>query len=313
MEKVLGEIPLYFTDPEINSELLSLNGSNGGYTRHFNQNEEFFLRVTRPVSVPSIPIHHDVRKKKPEAEYLTLLRDLVRRLGSIIPEVFSGLTYFFDPGEVLRPCFFRLYRIGDATYLYLIKIDLTYRPTLHTVEEKGSNDVTPRYSTNDIVLEADVIPLQHVVAENGRTQAFKIAQSIDQTWIGETGRGYFVQGIWLDSELTKFFSRLFYPEGKRMYPYYPFTCKYRAICHTVIDPTDAGRKAALPLLHRARRFLDSHIKEIQDSLRANEFSTDLEVFKRLKSTVPAGWADAWENVTITVDLNDRDMKEFTVV
>ena len=86
----------------------------------------------------------------------------------------------------------------------------------------------------------------------GKVVAFVVKQTISQNWIGETGKGYLVRGIWMDSELTKFFSKLFLPTGKRTYPFYPFTCRYKTRLHDRprIPHPIPGEKL-LPYLHRA--------------------------------------------------------------
>lgn len=312
MEQVLGEISCPYSDSQINERIGSLDGATGNYSRHFTQNEEFFIRLDEPITVPSLPIHHDVRVRKPDSAYTKGLRNLASALFHKAPEVFVGLKHLFDPAEIHRPGFLRLYRHNEMTYLYLLRVDLNFRPNQHEVVNRGSNDVTPTYRTRDIILEPDLIPVVDIVKENGAISSFHVEQMISQTWIGETGRGYFVQGIWLDRDLTKFFSKLFIPEGKRIYPYFPFTCKYRSICHSLLDLDPTGRKAAVPVLHEAREYVRPYIEDIQKSLKRNEFSTEIESFKRLKAGVPARFQHAWDRVKVRAYLNDQEMKEFAL-
>jgi hypothetical protein len=133
---------------------------------------------------------------------------------------------------------------------------------------------------------------------------------ISQTWIGETGRGYLVRGVWMDNDLTKFFSKLFFPAGKRLYPYYPFFCKYKTVCQMVPDLGAEGKKRALPLLHRAIQYLQPEMERIQKSLRGQGFSDALPEFRELKEKIPPYWQDAWSNLTVTPYLNRNEMKEF---
>jgi hypothetical protein len=312
MEQILGEIRLHFTDEDLNEELKRAQPVESGYTRHYNQGEDFFVRLPETFRIPQIPVHHDVRKLRPEDEYLRRIRSFISRLCSIAPSIFADTTYLFDPSETLRPGFFHLYRIKDQTYLYLLRLDLSYRPQSYQITTRGTNDMTPEYETDQLFLEADLIPLDQVMVEEGRIRAFRIRQSISQTWIGETGRGYFVQGIWIDRELTKFFTRLFLPEGVRSYPYYPFSCKYRAICFSVIDPSPGGRKASLPVLYRATEFLTPHMGEIQEALRAEEFTEGLPSFKRLKEQLPAEWNEIFHGIRLKAYLNELDLKEYRV-
>ncbi|WP_455381425.1 hypothetical protein [Salinispira pacifica] len=324
MEQILGEIRLHFTDARMNEAISAArteeeiaagaqsDGSGANYTRHYNQGEDFFLKLDRPFRVPQLPIHHDVRNPRPEESYLESLRSLFQVISAAVPSVFHDLTYIFDPSEVLRPSFYHLYRVGEQTYLYLLRVDLAFRPQIHTVVEKGSNDTTPEYETDQLFIEADLIPLDQVMVEGGKVRAFKIQQSVSQTWIGETGRGYFVQGIWIDRELTKFLSKLFLPSGMRSYPYYPFTCKYRAICLSVIDLESENRKARLPVLHRAIDFVRPFMGMIQDELKQSEFSENLKSFKELQQKVQPEWKAPFEHLRVKPYLNENGMKEFRI-
>ncbi|MBN2051282.1 MAG: hypothetical protein JW760_12595 [Spirochaetales bacterium] len=312
MEKISNEIRLYYSDNGINTTLASGTKEISGYTRHFNQNEEFFINIPQEIRVPHFPIHHDVRVSKPSDFYLQNLRKLVEELTLHIPEVFENLIYFFDPAEILRPCFFQLYRVGEQQYVYLLRLDLLYRTHEHTIVEPGDNDRTPSYVTNNVFLEADMIPLAGTQASNGKMQSFQIKQTISQTWIGQTGRGYFVQGIWMDNELTKFFSKLFSPDGKSLYPYYPFTCKYRTICHSVLDLSFEGRKKHLPYLHRAMSYLIPRLPSVEKALKNKEFTPDLPAFLEMKNQVPDFWNRVWDSFQVSRYLNNSDMREYRI-
>ncbi|MFP4152638.1 MAG: hypothetical protein ACLFR8_12790 [Alkalispirochaeta sp.] len=313
MEKTLGEIRLYATDPTINGLLRRKSDHSVGYRRHFNQSEDFFLRLGREFQVPSFQIHHDIQHITPDAGYIDTLRGYLDQLQQMIPGVFEGLTYYFDPAEVLRPGFFQLYRVSGEYYLYLLKLDLVYRPQNHTVVGKGSNDTTPVYRTANLIVEANVVPLRDVRREGEKTTGFLIDQLISDTWIGETGRGYFVQGIWIDTDLNKFFTKLFVPEGKRIYPYYPYTSKYRTICHNPINLEARSRREALPHLHRARTFLTPYLDEIQSVLREREFAPDLPLFRELKARIPEEWTHFLDDFALDMYLNDDEMREYEVL
>lgn len=313
MEQVLGTIRLAYSDPEINQLLKSPVEAKENFTRHFNQSEEFFIKLPQEFTVPSFPIHHDVHKREPDKQYLQSLAGLIKELHSMVPSVFAGLTYMFDPAESLRPAFFQIYRVSGETYLYLMRLDLIFKPQKHDVLEKGTNDRAPVYRTNELLIEADVIPLLGVHHEEGKVTGFEVKQLISDTWIGETGRGYFVQGIWLDTELTKFFSKLFVPKGKRMYPYYPYTSKFRTITYDVIGLTSESRRKAVPTLHRVRKFLTPYLDEIQELLKEKEFSEELSRFQEIRNLVPVEWIALWKTFKLDVYLNDREMKEYEVV
>lgn len=310
MEQLLGKIPITFSDSVTNSLFHDLDDRETAYTRHFTQNEEFMLRLPTPYTVPSCPIHHDYRRTRPGDNYLRFLRTVTEQLGALLPSVFGQLNHIFDPAEIFRPAFFRLYTYNSRSYLYLVRLDLTHRPALHEVVTRGDNDRSAAYRSNAVILETDMVPLEGTETSRGRLKSVTIEQSVSQTWIGETGRGYFVQGIWLDRDLTKFFSKLFVPPGVRSYPYFPVTCKYRAICHSVVTLDDAARRKSLPLFERARSFLLPHLRDIEAALRSRSFTEQMPLFRQLRQSVPAEWMAAWEAFSVKAYLNDDGQREY---
>jgi hypothetical protein len=312
MVQSADEIKVVFTDKEINTLLKKEAPAGSSYSRHFNQNEEFFISLQEEIVFPSLPIHHDVRDLNPDKRYLAELKSLIRAVRAQAPDVLQNMTYLFDPRDVLRPQFFQIYRAQDEQYLYLLRLDLVFKPQEHEVIEKGDNDITPRYRSRKLPIEALFIPLSGISAEHDKIRSFIIRQSVSSTWIGETGRGYFVQGIWMDYDLTKFFSKLLIPEKKRLYPYYPFSCKYRAICHNLVFLDPENRKKALPRLIRAIQYLEPGIAEMQEALRSEEFSTELPAFRDLKAKIPESFQTIWDDYSVELYLNERDMKEYRI-
>ena len=187
-----------------------------------------------------------------------------------------------------------------------------YRPQVHRVLLKGSNDYAPAYSADQLYLEALIVPVERVVSDAGGVRELWIDQTISNTFVDETGRGYFAQGIWMDNDLTRFFSKLFLAPGVSLYPFHPFVCKYKTVCQTVIDFAPRERRGHLPLLHRGLAFLRPAMPEIEASMRAGPFSDDNPVFKRLKALVPESWDGSWSGLHVEAYLNDREMKEFKV-
>jgi hypothetical protein len=307
-----SEIRCTYSDPEINALLAKAPPGEPAFSRHFNQVEEFFVRTGREYLVPQLPIHHDVRRPEPERDYLVRLKEVLAQLATLLPQVFRELTHLFDPSEVLRPSFYKLYRIEDRQYLYLLRADLSFRPHSHRVLLKGSNDFTPAYSTRELHLEAQFIPLAQAGGCGGPGESFRVDPVISSTWVDETGRGYFVQGIWMDNDLTRFFSRLLLPSGKKLYPYYPYVCKYRTVCQNVIRFSAEQRKALLPQLARMHAFLKPLMLEIEASMKGTEFSETNPTFRRLRELVPEGWTRQWEDIRVEVYLNEQDMKEFRI-
>jgi hypothetical protein len=305
-----NEIRADVTDRALNALLAGARGEARSLSRHFNQTEEFFVRTEAEYAVPQLSIHHDVRRPRPDPVYLTRLGEVLAQLLKLAPQLWQGLTYLFDPAEVLRPSFFQLYGLGGRQYVYLLRLDLAYRPQAHRVLVRGDNDLSPAYSTRELYLESCFIPLERVEAEDSRPRSLRVDQAISSTWVGETGRGYFVQGIWMDNDLTRFFSRLLLPAGKRTYPFYPYLCRYKTLCQNVIRFSALEREAALPFLDRAYAFLKPVMDRVEFALKGKEFSEEHPVFRELKAQVPASWYQPWEALKVEAYLNEQDLKEY---
>jgi hypothetical protein len=286
--------------------ILKRSRSRGAALRpFFNQNEELFVELEAPVVVPSLSIHHDVRLYRPNPAYAAAALKLVEQLVDRAPGLFEDVTYYFDPSDVLRLKFFQPCGIEAHRYLYMQTIDLAYRAQEHEVLVKGTNDLTPEYRTSRLFVEGLLLPLSG-------SSGYQVRETFSQTWLGERGRGYFVQGIWIDHDLTKFFSKLFLPRGLKVYPFFPFVCRYRAICETLLDFGQEERRKRLDDLHRALQFIGPATQRIQQELRQTSFSEDLPLFQELKRKLPPRWNSFYNKLRITAYLNDRDMKEFRV-
>lgn len=314
MDQLLNEIRAAYHDAEINTILTAIpdGAPSVGSVIHYNHSEELFLELDSYLIIPRFPIHHDVRSNEPSAHYVYALNDLVRQLVGLLPDVFRGLTYYFDPAEPLRPRFYRLYKVEDSVYLFMLRIDLMFRHFQGEVTEAGTNDVTPAYRTKRLFIESELIPLESVQWEGGKAKSFKIKQLVSNTWIGETGRGYLVHGIWMDSDLSKFFSKLVLPEGARTYPFYPLFCKYKTVCGESASPDPETRKRVLPLLHRSIAFLSPEMDRIQNSLRDAPFTESMPEFVEMRARVPHAWREVFRGVSTRAYLDERDMKEFTL-
>ena len=311
MEQLANEIRLGYEDTVINDLLASPRVSpSAPYGLRYNQGEELFIELSEAFTVPSFPIHHDVRDSEPEPAYMQALREWAESLLSVAPDFFGDLTYFFDPGETLKPCFFKLYRCGEEQYLYLLRVNLVFRPLEMELLERGGNDRTASYRSRRLFLESDFIPLSSILDQEDRPATLVVKQTVSQTWIGETGKGYFVRGIWMDTELTKFFSKLVMTPLKRSYPFYPLTCKYKTICMTVPNPLCEERKRLLPYLHAAIGFLAPEMERIQAALRGADFSENLPIFTELKAKADESLRKPWTEVQVTPYLNADDQKEF---
>jgi len=314
MDQLLNEIRVAYPDAAINMILSSIPQAATSIKSsvRYNHNEELFLELQKEIIVPRFPIHHDVRLNEPSASYVHALRDFVRQLADLLPDMLRGLTYFFDPSEPLRPRFYRLYKVEEGIYLFLLRIDLVFRHFQGEIVEQGTNDITPAYRSKRLFIESEFIPLEAVMWEMGRAKAFRVRQLISNTWIGETGRGYLVHGIWMDADLSKFFSKLVLPPGARTYPFYPLFCKYKTVCAEVAPPNPEMRKRILPLLHRSIAFLAPEMAQIQDSLKDAPFSETMPQFVEMRGRVPSAWIDVFRGVSTRAYLDERDMKEFAL-
>jgi hypothetical protein len=315
MDELLNEIRVAYPDTEINSVLSTIPEYARGVpcTIKYNHSEELFIELESDLTVPRFPIHHDIHSDVPSATYAYALKSFIQELVDLLPDVFHGLTYYFDPSEPLKPHFYKLYKVENSLYLFLLRIDLVFRHFQGEVIEAGSNDITPAFRTKRIFLESEFIPLEAVMWELGKARAFRIRQLISNTWIGETGRGYLLHGIWMDNDLSKFFSKIVLPESSRTYPYYPLFCKYKTICAQAMPPDSDRRKRMLPLLHRVISFITPEIEKIQESLKdPGGFSESLPIFVELRSRVPVSWKETLKDVSIRSYLNERDMKEYTL-
>ncbi len=312
MAGLQDEIRINYTDRDINNMLNERSSGLSTVTRHFSQNEEFFLKLSDDFFVPSFPIHHDVTVPTPTNRYLETLKVFLTGIVPLVPEIFRGLTYFFDPTDIQRPGFFQLYELADMHYLYVMKLNLAFKTNDHSLIQRGTNDSTAEYRSRKLFLEGVTIPIASIEKLDDKVSSFRVHQTISRTWIGESGNRYLVQGIWIDNDLTKFFSKLFVPARKRVYPYYPFQCMYKTICQGVIALDVENRKKIAPYLHRALNFVTPVMKHIENSLRDNEFSVDLPAFSAIKKSVPPYWNDLWNGIVVRAYLNEQDMKEYII-
>jgi hypothetical protein len=315
MEELLNEIRVAYPDAEINAVLSAIPESATGVdcAVRFNHSEELFLELGTAFTMPRFPIYHDLRSQSPSAAYAYSLRDLVAQLTTLMPDIFRGLTYYFDPSEPLKPRFYRLYKVENSVYLFLLRIDLVFRHFLGEILEAATNDVTPAFRTRHIFMESEFIPLEAVMWELGKAKAFKVKQLISNTWIGETGRGYMLHGIWMDNDLSKFFTKIILPDGVRStYPFYPLFCKYKTICAGAVPPGAERRKRMLPLLHRSINFLAPEMERIQVSLKEASFSETMPEFIELRARVPASWKEILRGISMRSYLNERDLKEYAL-
>lgn len=298
-----------WTDEELSARLASLEGKNRPFTRHFTQEEDFFLRLDEAFEVPSLAIHHDVNQGQPSREYLQTIKALTGLWAQRLPEVFSGLKWFFDPRDILRPVFAQSLSLHDRHYLYLLRADLTFRSRYAQVLTPGSNDRTPAYTTRSLFLESELLPLEDRRQSNQGWE-MTVKKIFRNTWRGESGRGYFLTGHWIDQELTKCLSKAFLAPGTRCFPFYPLRCRYNTLSVSVVSPDFAGRKQAAFVC--AELFPQASVlaAELQEVLAESSFDENLPVYHNLRSAFEPGRNRFPQVFRLEPYLNEAEQKEY---
>ncbi len=300
-------ISVAVSDNAINATIRGLAGEVGHYTRHFTNDEQFFLKFETPITVPALPIHHDVRIKDPDPRYIERVREVMQQIAPLMPDVLSGVRYFFDPSDIGRPAFWRPVETGQMTFAYVVRLDLRFRPAVHRVLEGGTNDRAPAFATDELLLEADLVPVS-----DETEQSVWVREVFSETWIGETGRGYFVQGIWIDRDVSRFLSATVTPGNHRTYPFFPITCKYRSMCLSMAEFGRDAPERYSRLLKGIFAVLAPRAREIEEALKATEYDPTLTLLQQIRSELPKSLLAPFGRFATRPYLNDRDMREFVL-
>lgn len=311
MSRNTSRIDVHHTSDSVNeilpsSDILSSTEGSKGLTSSiptiwYNQSEDQFIQLTTPLKIPSFPVHHDIHNYSPPEQYEIKLRHICTQCVSQYPAIFAGTTWAFDPTSILTPYFYRIETYEDTHYLYMCRIDLTARPLETEMIEQGSNAHTHSYRTNRLYIECDWFPL----AGTSDT-SLEIATSIPATWKGEAGQGYMIHGIWMDSDINKFFSKLILPSGTRNHPFYPLTCKRHCVS------MNAFGQNGPQLLHHARTRIEPALEEILTYLNNFSFSEIAPIFTSLKKEFEEDLLLQWKTLVVRPYLNERDSKEYQV-
>lgn len=287
-------------------------GSMEGCTFHFSQGEDFFVQLPETVTIPSFPVHHahdDPAITPREAEAMA---ESLEKLGPWLKPWIGEGHFFFDPTANTRPAFVEMLRFEDRTYASIISVDLSFHASCGTMQDRGSNDDTCVFSTRSFFLDCDLVPVDSMeYTPRGRLE-LSVIQNVSDTWIGETGKGYFLQGIWLDRDINKFLSRLAVPPGLRTYPWYPLNCKYRSICYQLVQPGQEARHRALQILHHMRKLVVPNMGIVERALREDDFSEEMDSFQRLRSGIPPSIPRHFESCRVRTYLNEQEMREHEI-
>jgi hypothetical protein len=303
MSRNTSRIDTSRTNDTVNAILSGSGQTSNADTRRcwYNQNEDQFLILPDTYTIPSIPVHHTMDDPVPPEGYADIIADLARFLMKESPHLLAGTRWFFDPATIHTPTFFRTVEFAGTTYLYHVLIDLACRPLECEILETGSNERTHAYRSNRLYFECDYFPL----AGSGQ-DVHELRQTIPVTWKGEAGQGYMVHGLWMDSDINKFFSKLILPAGKRNHPYYPITCKQHCVS------MNAWGQNSPAALDRFSRLVGPDLMSILEELQMTPFSETMTLFGELKNKMPADIGAEWDRLEVRAYLNERDQKEYTV-
>ena len=313
VEQVSNEIRVRYTDAAVNAIIEGIGEATSPLGRHFSQNEDFFLQLEGEYSVPHIPIHHDVRVPRPSQEYLSILMGVVEQVARLAPQVLKGLTYFFDPAEILRPCFFQVFRIEERWYLYLLRVDLVMRAAESTVRERGTNDTTPWYTSRRLFLEDTVIPLAEVVREDGEGDVLPRERDDLADLDRRAGPGLLRAGD-LDG---------YRPDQVLQPPLPAPEQEDLSLLSVPVQVQDClpGLDQSFSAGPRKRHSLapsrscvpgPPYLDQIQEEMKNTPFSEEVPFFQALKAKVPADWYEAWSSLRVEAYLNAADMREYKI-
>lgn len=310
MSRNANAIDTSYTDDSITA-ILSARGTDTSQNKTsekteqvhcwYNQNEDQFLNLTKPIIIPSFPVHHDIDNNEPPPNYIEQIFTLSRQIMEQQPQLIANTQWFFNPIAILSPSFYKIISFKHTEYLYLCMIDLNCRPLEDEIIEKGSNNSTHTFQTNRLYFECDFFPLK-----KREGNVLHLDQTIPATWKGEAGQGYMVHGIWMDSDINKFFSKLMLPKGTRNHPYYPLTCKQHCIS------MNAWGIETPENLQRITSYITPKLDLILQELQTVPFSETSELFTSIKNEIPQNLGNRWKDISVTRYLNDMDQKEYHI-
>jgi len=291
------------SDAEISGRLRSLPPELPALDRRFTQEEDFFLVLPEFFEVGSFDIHHDVRDPVPPERYLAVVRRLVGAWGELLPGAFAGLSWYFHPKDLFHPLFAQALDLDGRRYLYLLRPDLTFRGRYGRLLEKGGNDVTPRYETNALFLESEVVPLETWESRPSE-QLVTLVKIFNATWEGESGRGYFATGRWIDNEISRLMSRAALTAGRRTFPHYPLRCRHQTLSVRCVEPSAEGRRRSAARLEAAWPLVEPWAERIQHDLKSEPFRDDHPLIEALRRDWNGRLSSLWGDYELEPYLND---------
>lgn len=296
-------------DPEIAGRLSNLEAPAQVLDRRFTQEEDFFLTLDRPYVVEPFEIHHNVRVPRPSERYQKAMRALVAAWATLVPGVFTGLSWYFQPDDLFHPLFLQPLVSRGKRFLFVLRPDLTFRGRRGDILEPGGNDLTPRFSTRQLFLEAEVVPLASwETRPEGRV--LNLARLFENTFVGEKGLGYLRTGQWIDREISRLLSRAALAAGVRFFPFQPLRCHRATLAVGCADLTETGRKHAAATLELAWTLVSPWAETVQRTLKTDPYRDDHPLILQLRERWNHALEDRWGPIRIEPYLNEFDQKEY---
>ncbi len=143
-------------------------------------------------------------------------------------------------------------------------------------------------------------------------ETLRIREVFSETWVGETGRGYFVQGIWIDRDLTRFLSAAVTPRGHRLYPYFPVSCKYRSLGIALVEFAAEALEGYASLLTGVCESIEPRAREIEAALKEQDYDPKMPLLEELRNQMAPELTEPWRRFSTRPYLNDYDMREFAL-
>ena len=275
----------------------------------FTQEEEFFLELPQPLTIPALDVHHNVHQLEATEEYIAAVTGLVRELTRMIPAALVGLNWFFDPRDTLHPLFVQALSSKDKRYLYLLRIDLTCRPRHAETLERATNSRTARYRTNRLFLESEVLPLDALDTSTPEKKLY-LAKLFQNTWKGESGRRYHIEGQWIDQDITKFLTRSVLAPKRKSFPFYPLRCRYNTLSSTCLELSPEGRRKSAAILDLMWTQVAPRASIIQNRLQDAPFSENDELFAQVRTLCQPLIEPRLGSYRLEAYLNEQEQKEY---
>lgn len=270
----------------------------------FDEEERCFFRVPVAVPVPSFPVHHDLNDTVPSTDYTRRLTSVLNELTAQVPELFVDTRICFDPARVLQPIFQRLLSTNEPQVALRVQLDLRAHPQHDRIVRNAGNDYTAEYETRDIYADVEIVPVEE--------DRVSVRQLLSPTWIGERGHGHMAQGIWIDRDLTRFFTALVEPSPARLYPYYPFSSRFRSLTHRPPSWKHEDIALSVKRYQQMSTVLVPALPDIETTFRAESFSRALPLIGELSGSIPAWIRDSFEGMHCRRSLTAEGLMEYTL-